>query len=90
VKLVDAYNVSYRVSIRDRQGRELWQSSGSGTTTKDYEGKGAAFAWPRAAQDAAGLVPPSLVRLVPDSPPVNLPLKIASLPDGTAEVVPDR
>jgi hypothetical protein len=55
-----------------------------------YEGKGAAVAWPSAAKDAAGLVPPGLVRLVPDSPPVNLPQKIASLPDGTAEAVPDR
>lgn len=85
VKMVDAYHVSYRVSIRERQGRELWQSSGSGTTNIDYEG-----AWTGAAKDAAGLVLPGLFRLVPDSPPVNLPQKIASLSDGTAELVPDR
>jgi hypothetical protein len=89
VEMVDAYEVHYQVSIRDRQGRTLWQSNNSGCTTIDFEGKGKSIAWPRAAQEAAGQVPPGLVRLVPDSPPVNLPQKITSLPDGTTEVVPN-
>ena len=87
LEMVDAYQITYRMSIRDREGRELWQTKGSGTTTKDNEGKGAAVAWPGAAKDAAGLVPPGLVRLVPDSPVINLPLTIISRADGTAEVV---
>ena len=87
VELVDAYEVSYRVSIRDRQGRPLWQSQNRGSTTIDFENKGKVVAWPRAAQEAAGVVPAGLVRLVPDAPPVNLPLKAAGRPDGTAEVI---
>jgi hypothetical protein len=84
---VDTYEVSYRVSVRDRQGRLLWESQNRGCTTLDFENKGRVLGWTRAAQEAAGGVPAGLVRLVPDAPPVNLPLKAAGRADGTAEVL---
>jgi len=87
LELVDGYEVSYRVSIRDRQGRLLWQSENRGCHTLDFEKKGRVLGWTRAAQEAAGLVPAGLVRLVPDARPVNLPLKAVGRADGTAEVV---
>jgi hypothetical protein len=89
-KLVDGYEVTYRVSIRDRQGRLLWQSENRGCHTVDFENKGRVVGWTVAARQAAGNVPAGLtglVHLVPDAPPVNLPLKAATRADGTAEVV---
>jgi hypothetical protein len=85
--LVDGYEVNYRVSVRDRQGRPLWQSQDRGCNVLDFENKGRVLGWTKAAQEAAGGVPGGLVRLVPDSPPVNLPLKAAGRADGTAEVI---
>jgi hypothetical protein len=84
---VDQYEVGYRVSIRDRQGRLLWQSGNGACITLDFENKGRVLAWTRAAREAAGGVPGGLVRLVPDAAPVYLPLKAASREDGTAEVL---
>ena len=89
VEMVDAYEVHYRVSIRDRQGRVLWQSNNLLSTTIDFEKKGKSVGWPRAAKEAAGNLPAGLVRLIPDAPPVNLPLKVVGRPDGTAEAVSD-
>jgi hypothetical protein len=87
LEVVDGYEVSYRVSVRDRQGRPLWQSANSACTTLDFEKKGRVVGWTRAAKEAAGGVPAGLVQLVPDVPPVYLPLKAASRADGTAAVI---
>jgi hypothetical protein len=90
LEMVDGYEVNYRVSIRDRQGGLVWQSANGGCHVLDFEKKGRVLGWTRAAKEAAGGVPAGLtglVRLVPDAPPVNLPLKAASREDGTAEVV---
>jgi len=87
LELVDGYEVGYRVSIRDRQGRLLWQSENRGCHALDFEKKGRVLGWTRAARQAAGDVPAGLVRLVPNAPPVNLPLKAAGRADGTAEVI---
>jgi hypothetical protein len=86
LELVDGYEVSYRVSVRDRQGRLWWQSVNRGCNVLDFEKKGRVLGWTRAAQQAAGDVPGGLVRLVPDAPPVSLPRKAAGRADGTAEV----
>jgi hypothetical protein len=85
-KLVDDYEVNYQLSIRDRRGRLLWQSQNLGCHAVDFENKGRVVGWTWAAQQAASNVPAGLVRLVPDTPPVTLPLKAASRADGTAEV----
>jgi hypothetical protein len=87
---VDLYEVNYRVSLRDREGRPLWQSNNSACNTLDFESKGRLLGWTRAAKEAAGGLPigsGGLVRLVPDAPPVNFPLKAAARADGTAEVL---
>ncbi len=90
VEMVDAYEVSYGVSIRDRQGRLVRQGNNRGCTAIDFEEKGPVVGWTRAAREAAGIVPEGLVILVPDGPSVNLPLKAASQEDGTAEVLSGR
>jgi hypothetical protein len=87
VELVDGYEVTYQVRIRDRQGRLLWQSDNRGCHVVDFEEKGRVLGWTVAARQAAGHVPGGLVRLVPDAPPLNLPLKAAGRANGTAEVV---
>jgi hypothetical protein len=87
LEMVDGYEVNYRVSIRDRQGRLLWESLNCGCNVLDFENKGRVVGWTRAAKEAASRLPAGLVRLVPDAPPVYLPLKAASRADGTAEVI---
>src|SRR5262245_57003968 len=82
---VDMYEVSFQMSIRDRQGRLLWQSQNRGAQVLDFEGKGRMLGWTQAAKQAASGLPAGLVRLVPDAPPINLPLKASARADGTAD-----
>jgi len=87
MEVIDGYEVKYTVSIRDRQGRSLWEAKG-GCDVADFESKGRALGWTIAAKQAARHIPPGLIRLVPGAAPVTLPLKALARADGTAEVLP--